>query len=350
MENNQPVRVFVSYSHADSAWLDRLKVHLKPLQRDYAIDIWDDTRITPGSKWREEIRIAVDRANIAILIISADFLASDFIVTDELPPLLKSAEEEGALILSIIASPSLFNHNPQLSQFQTINPPSKPLVKLTAGVQEEIFLKVSEAILNKAETQHHEQKLTSQEKVDTYSEDFLNPFVWTRLVKIGNWILDRNKGEIVGSGKQAYLLSRYEYGQGPFSIEARIRFSNFDEHIQHPVNKMNAGIVFGWKSEKENPRYYHLMLTGDDLLIERIGFQGGDVFRDYEHFTNKVPFKIQEETEYLLKVDISKTINVFINDQQILSVDRPTGVVGRVGLRPWRSQMNCMQFNVKKKG
>ena len=89
--DEKPIRVFVSYSHADQRWLERLKVHLTPLHKQPEIDVWEDTRIKVGSKWRKEIQDAVNRANVAVLIISADFLASDFIRTNELPPLLKAA-------------------------------------------------------------------------------------------------------------------------------------------------------------------------------------------------------------------------------------------------------------------
>ncbi len=101
-------RIFISYSHEDSEWLTRLRVHMKPLEREGYIDIFDDTMIQIGSLWLQEIENAIASAKIAILLISADFLASDFIQDNELPPLLKAAEADGAIIIPIIISPCNF--------------------------------------------------------------------------------------------------------------------------------------------------------------------------------------------------------------------------------------------------
>jgi hypothetical protein len=139
-------RVFVSYSHVDAAWLERLRVHLKPLERDGAIDLWDDTRIKAGAVWREEIAKAIDSARVAVLLISADFLASDFIVDNELPPLLTAAAKDGLVTIPVIVSPSRFSHDSELSQFQAVNAPSLPLSAMSRNDQEQLLVKVSAAI------------------------------------------------------------------------------------------------------------------------------------------------------------------------------------------------------------
>ena len=68
--------VFISYSHMDEVWLKRVKVHLKDLDRNGLIGLWDDTKIESGMNWREEIRKALDSAKVAVLHVSADPMLS----------------------------------------------------------------------------------------------------------------------------------------------------------------------------------------------------------------------------------------------------------------------------------
>lgn len=138
--------IFVSYSHEDYKYLERLKVHLKPFEKSGLIDVWSDTKIKAGEKWKEKIEIALEKSAIAILLVSADFLASDFIVDNELPPLLKAAESEGKIILPVILKPCRFSRNKNLSKFQAINNPKMPLSKMDENTREETYVKIADFI------------------------------------------------------------------------------------------------------------------------------------------------------------------------------------------------------------
>jgi hypothetical protein len=139
-------QVFVSYSRRDAQWLKLLRVHLKPLERDGLIDLWDDTRIAAGSVWRDELEAVLASAKVAVLMISADFLASDFIMDNELPPLLDAAQRDGCLVLPLLVRPSLFAQTPQLSRFQTVNPGAVPLASLTVDQRETILVELAKRI------------------------------------------------------------------------------------------------------------------------------------------------------------------------------------------------------------
>jgi hypothetical protein len=135
--------VFLSYSHRDSQFLERILVHLKPLERKGVIDAWVDTRLEAGDKWKSEIDAALRRARAAVLLISADFLASDFIVNNELPPLLEQAEKRGTRIIPLVLRPCRFARDDGLRVFQALNDPSRPIGKLPPDEQEAYFDKLS---------------------------------------------------------------------------------------------------------------------------------------------------------------------------------------------------------------
>ena len=139
-------QIFVSYSHADGDWLKRLQVHLKPLERAGSIEWWDDTKILPGMVWRDEIEKALAAAQIGVLLVSADFVASDFIANHELPNLLAAAQNRGLTILSLIVGPSRFKRMPELSRFQAVNDPDRPLMGLPKAEQEAELLKLANRI------------------------------------------------------------------------------------------------------------------------------------------------------------------------------------------------------------
>ena len=124
--------VFISYSHLDGRWLKKVQTNLEVLNYlGLKFTLWDDTKIKSGTKWRAEIDEALAASQVAILLVSTEFMTSKFIQEDELPPLLKSAEAGGTTILPLILKPCLFTKHPKLSVYQAVNDPARPLSKLS---------------------------------------------------------------------------------------------------------------------------------------------------------------------------------------------------------------------------
>ena len=144
-EKAKAATAFISYSHQDEPYLERLLVHLKPLQKGGVLDVWADTRLHGGNLWRSEIEGAMAAASIAVLLVSADFLASDFILDNELPPLLKKARRDGTVILPVVLSPCSFTRHPELSVFQAVNR-AVPLGGLDKHGQETVWDEVAKEV------------------------------------------------------------------------------------------------------------------------------------------------------------------------------------------------------------
>lgn len=151
-ENNKTDRtkIFISYAHAaeeDTRWVERIRTHLGGLVHSKDFEVWDDTMIDPGQKWRKKIEEALNRTRVAILVLTADFMASDFIREAELPPLLEAADAEGATILCIYGSDvHLSGIAGRLKQYQFVNNPKKPLQALSKSDRESVYTKLAIAV------------------------------------------------------------------------------------------------------------------------------------------------------------------------------------------------------------
>ncbi len=137
--------LFISYSHQDKEWLSELRKWLKPLEKNDLIKIWDDREIMAGDRWAEEIRTSLSSAKAAVLLVTQDFLASDFISQQELPQLLQAAKSDGVEILWIAVSASTVEDT-EISKFQAVNNPTEPLDGLSAPEQKKEFLQIYKKI------------------------------------------------------------------------------------------------------------------------------------------------------------------------------------------------------------
>jgi hypothetical protein len=99
----------------DEYWKDLLVSHLRVLEQDKMLTVWADRRIAAGVSWFDEIATDIARARAAIILVSADYLASDFVVHEEVPSLLQHKSQEGIKIYAIILRPCTWENISWLS-------------------------------------------------------------------------------------------------------------------------------------------------------------------------------------------------------------------------------------------
>ena len=94
--------VFICYSHKDRRLRDTLETHLKGLQREGVVSMWYDGKIVPGAEWDHEIKRHLEAAHVILLLISADFIASDYCWEKELPKALKRHKSGAAVVIPVL--------------------------------------------------------------------------------------------------------------------------------------------------------------------------------------------------------------------------------------------------------
>jgi NTP pyrophosphatase (non-canonical NTP hydrolase) len=147
MEKQSPKRdlVFISYSHKDAEWLQKLNLMLNPLVGSGSVSVWSDKKIAAGQQWRSEIESALARTRIGVLLVSDNFLASNFITKNELPPLLQAAVKENVSILWIPISHCLWKKTP-IATYHPASDPESPLDTLSEAQAKQALMKIGEKI------------------------------------------------------------------------------------------------------------------------------------------------------------------------------------------------------------
>ena len=118
--------LFISYSHKDEPFREDLETHLKLLQRQGKISVWHDRKIGAGREWSGEIDQNLETANIIILLISADFIASDYCWEKELSRALERHESGNAIVIPIMIRPCDRQETP-FNKLQGLPKDMKPL-------------------------------------------------------------------------------------------------------------------------------------------------------------------------------------------------------------------------------
>src|SRR5580658_4888294 len=97
------LRGYISYSHADSKDVARLKTHLRTISWSGGrIDFWADAEITAGNQWYAAIADAIDKADVFVTCMTVDYLASEFRYNTEWPRIMERVHAAGALLVPVI--------------------------------------------------------------------------------------------------------------------------------------------------------------------------------------------------------------------------------------------------------
>ncbi len=120
------VKVFFSYSHKDEELRNELANHLTILQRQGVIKAWHDREISAGTEWANEIDRHMESARIILLLVSANFLASDYCYDIELKRAIERHEAGEACVIPIILKPVYWNGAP-FAKLQALPKNAKPV-------------------------------------------------------------------------------------------------------------------------------------------------------------------------------------------------------------------------------
>jgi hypothetical protein len=136
--------VFVSYSHKDMAWLRLVLARLKSLPHE-PIALWTDAAIERGESWDAVVQSALGRSKAAILIVTPNFLGSDYIRQFELPRLLNLSSSGLLRIFWILAEPCDWNAT-GLASIEAANDPNRPLSILSPTEQHQSLVEIAKAV------------------------------------------------------------------------------------------------------------------------------------------------------------------------------------------------------------
>jgi TIR domain/Domain of Unknown Function (DUF1080) len=138
-----PLKVFCCYAREDQEMLARLKTHLMPLQRDGQITIWSDTNINAGVEWEKELHHHLRNAHLILLLISPDFMNSDYCYSTEMELAIERHNQGSARVIPILLRPTIWQNAP-FAKIQIVPKDARPVTNWSNI--DDAFYNVAESI------------------------------------------------------------------------------------------------------------------------------------------------------------------------------------------------------------
>lgn len=146
--HNAPLKIFISYAHKDEPFKDELATMLAGLQRRGVVDAWQDRRIEIGDEWYRAIQDTMNGCDLALLLVSPDFLASRFIHDEELARLFQRRKAQGLRVAPIVVRECLWQSEPVLKDLQALPKDGQPVIDFpqATGAHDRVWTEIAQAI------------------------------------------------------------------------------------------------------------------------------------------------------------------------------------------------------------
>lgn len=130
--------------------MERLRVHLKPIEQKAEVSIFSDENIKTDEAWREKIVSEIEDSPVGVLLVSADFLASEFVNDEELPRLFRGRFEKKKRLVTVFLSPCAYSLYPEIAGYQGFNDPGRPFSELKEFEREKLLADLAVNLLEMA--------------------------------------------------------------------------------------------------------------------------------------------------------------------------------------------------------
>lgn len=212
----ETVNVFIAYAREDAAIKERLKKNLKAIFRNNQEDsLWDDGEINAGDDWQKAIRKALEQADIFLLLLSPDFIASDFCYETEMQKALEKHKKEEATVIPLLIRSCLWQNTP-LKDLQILPEDSKAIHRSNEQhILDDLYLQITEKL------HHISNTVKEQKRIKKLKEQFNHAYAKAELhFKYGEWLLASE------TYKRALTLRNDD-----FEVPQEVILSNIDKCI-----------------------------------------------------------------------------------------------------------------------
>ena len=228
--------IFVSYSHSDTEIKDKVVKHLKAVTDATGVKLWEDRQIGTGDDWLTEIQTGLEGARAAVLLISVDFLNSDFIRSSEVPQLLAKREREGLKIFPVLTRPCNWKLYPWLQPMQLWPRDARPLSGMDDHAREDSLATLASEIQKELATSAATPRSHTPTAPFDETEHILTTEIEEKLLKARQKVRAVSCSLYVADldSNRKYLKIKSAFGPGSEKVQG----------LRIPSNQGLAGLAF----------------------------------------------------------------------------------------------------------